>query len=67
MHSLLRLLPVLGCLAVLIAANAWSTETPRKQADGNLMYSVEILPRAKAVLEVEIDARDGKALAIDHD
>ncbi len=35
--------------------------------DGNLMYSFEIVTHQKVVMEVEIDAGDGKVLDIDHD
>ena len=35
--------------------------------DGNLMYSFEIVTPKKVIVEVEIDAGDGKVLDIDHD
>jgi uncharacterized membrane protein YkoI len=35
--------------------------------DGNLMYSFDVVTTAKKVLEVEVDAGDGKVLDIDAD
>jgi len=35
--------------------------------DGNLQYSFEIVGTDKKVTEVEIDAGNGKVLAVDHD
>lgn len=35
--------------------------------DGNLLYSFEIVTHQRVVMEVEIDAGDGKVLDIDHD
>lgn len=35
--------------------------------DGNLMYSFDVVTAAKKVLEVEVDAGDGKVLDIDAD
>lgn len=56
--------------ALKTALNAMPGEIIKAELEienGNLMYSFEIVTRQKVVMEVEIDAGDGKVLDIDHD
>lgn len=56
--------------ALKTALNALPGEVIKAELEienGNLMYSFEIVTRQKVVMEVEIDAGDGKVLDIDHD
>ena len=53
--------------AALVAVPGNVIKAELEVEDGNLMYSFEIVAANKKVTEVEIDAGDGKVLAVDSD